>query len=58
MSSVLEEPVLVVYVTCGTLPFQFANGVNVNVPSAFSTNVPISARVVVVPAAQDTPSIA
>ena len=42
MSSVADEPVLVVYVTCGTAPFQFANGVNVNEPSAFSTNVPTS----------------
>ena len=43
-------PSLTVYVIVGTVPFQFAFGVKVYEPSAFTTIVPIPGIVAVVPA--------
>ena len=50
MSKVLVLPVFVVYVTCGTEPFQFATGVKVYSPSLPIVSLPMFASVTVSPA--------
>nr|WP_253261786.1 hypothetical protein [Ramlibacter montanisoli] len=47
----LLAPVLVRYVTCGTVPFQFNAGVKDQAPVASSVKLPVPERATVVPAA-------